>query len=244
MRLVQLNMWWGGKLGNDILSFLKDTEPDVICLQEAVSFDKGDPGPFLSLEQIQESIGLSYASTAPAFSFKLMNGTASFVNCIMSRKPITSTKVIYTNLEHNEDFNFNDHDYNVRNLLDCGVKIDDEVVHILTHHGHHVPGHKNGDSQTVRQMQIIADYLDKLSGPIILTGDFNLAPHSKSLEIINKKLTNLSIKHGLETTRTTLTPKKEVCDYIFVNKYIKELNFEASSRVVSDHMALVLDFDI
>jgi endonuclease/exonuclease/phosphatase family metal-dependent hydrolase len=237
-------MWWGGKLGNSILSFLEDEKPDIICLQEAVSFDKGDPGPFLSIEQIKKSTGLSYISSAPAFSFKLMHGSATFVNCIISRYPIVATNTVYTNLEHNKNFNFDDHDYNIRNLLDCKIEFNNDKFHVLTHHGHHVPNHKSGNEHTVRQMKMIADYIDELSGPIILTGDFNLAPNSESLELINDKLTNLSIKHKLSTTRTPLTNKKEVCDYIFINDQIRESNFEVSERVISDHAALILDFDI
>jgi endonuclease/exonuclease/phosphatase (EEP) superfamily protein YafD len=93
-------------------------------------------------------------------------------------------------------------------------------------------------------MHQIADYITTLSGPVILAGDFNLAPHSESLEVINKQLRNLSVEFKLETTRTFLTSKVEVCDYIFVNGAVKVTKFLALEDIASDHKALVLEFDV
>lgn len=76
-----------------------------------------------------------------------------------------------------------------------------------------------------------------------MTGDFNLEPHSESLELINNMLTNLPIKYGLKTTRTELTHKTEVCDYIFVNDQVKVESFKALEDIASDHMALVTVFE-
>jgi len=61
----------------------------------------------------------------------------------------------------------------------------------------------------------------KLRGKIILSGDFNLAPHSESLEQINILLANLSIKARLKTTRTKLTHKPKSVTIYFVNDAIK-----------------------
>jgi endonuclease/exonuclease/phosphatase (EEP) superfamily protein YafD len=113
----------------------------------------------------------------------------------------------------------------------------------LTHHGYHIPDHKNGDEETLRQMKQLGEYIDSLDGPIILTGDFNLAPHSESLEQINARLINLCTQHRLKTTRTHLTHKTEVCDYIFVNNKVSVKSFQASDEIVSDHKALILEFD-
>jgi len=93
-------------------------------------------------------------------------------------------------------------------------------------------------------MKELVQYIKKLEGAVILTGDFNLAPHSKSLEQLNKMLSNLSVKANLDTTRNQLTYKKEVCDYIFVNDQVKVKSFEASDELVSDHKALILEFYI
>jgi endonuclease/exonuclease/phosphatase (EEP) superfamily protein YafD len=124
------------------------------------------------------------------------------------------------------------------------VEVNGKALNILNHHGHHVPTHKNGDEHTLRQMEQITQYIQNLAGPVILTGDFNLSPHSESLELINSQLENLAIKYDLATTRTNLTKKKEVCDYIFVNNKVKVSTFQAYDEVVSDHKALGLEFEL
>ena len=245
LKLVQLNAWWGGKIDGRLADFLKEEDADVLCLQEASSYDKAtETGMLLPVEKIKQIAGFKHIAFAPMHRMNFMSGKITFGNAILSKVPLSEEHVIYTNLQYKDDFDFEKDDFNVRNLLHCQIKVDREIVHILTHHGHHIPHHKNGNKETMRQMQEISDYISTLNGPIILTGDFNLAPRSKSIGIIEKKLTNLSTLNKLKTTRNILTNKSEVCDYIFVNGAVKVSKFVASDAVVSDHMALIMEFDI
>lgn len=243
MKLLQLNMW-AGRLEGALTNLLKTEAPDILCLQEAISHPKEDAAFFLTIEQIQKLCDMPYSSFGPMFSFNLMNSVASWGNCIISRYPILKSEVVFTRLEHQENFDFNDHDGNVRNFVHAELSISGQNCHVITHHGHHVREHKNGDQETLRQMRILEEYIAVLEGPVIVAGDFNLSPHSKSLEAINNKLDNLSVRHNLRTTRTALTNKTEVCDYIFVSPKIKVKNFNQSEALVSDHKALILDFTI
>lgn len=242
MKLVQANIW-GGRLNNQVLDMLKDESADIVCLQEVVG-TKGDALIFTTVEQMQAEANYTHAFFSPVFSFHLMQKMAGFGNAILSRLPFKSEQTIFTRLELKENFDFDSDDYNIRNFQHAVVTVDGTDVHILNHHGHHVHQHKNGDAETMRQCKMIAEYVDTLEGPVILTGDFNLSPHSESLEQINARLTNLSVKYGLKTTRTELTFKKEVCDYIFVSDAVKVKDFRASQKLLSDHQALILEFDI
>ena len=241
MKLLQANIW-GGRLEKQVLELLKAEQADIVCLQEAISLP-GDGGLFVTIEQLQERCSYAYVYTSPVFSFGFMGKEAHFGNTILSKLPLLETDTTFTRLQHKANFSFDDDDYNVRNLQHASVVIGDRTLHILNHHGHHIPSHKDGDRETERQCSIIAEKISKLDGPIILAGDFNLAPHSKSLEKINQILTNLSIEAGLETTRTQLTHKKEVCDYIFVNDDVQVQSFRALDDIASDHKALILEFD-
>jgi endonuclease/exonuclease/phosphatase family metal-dependent hydrolase len=243
MKLIQLNVW-AGRLEKQIAGFLRDEQPDIVCLQEAISYPQKDSGFFLSIENMQQLSGLSYSAIAPVFTFRFQGSSAKFGNCILSRFPIQKSEVVFTYLEHVNDFDFNTHSPNVRNFIHSVVKTPEGACNVLTHHGYHIDAHKNGDTETLRQMKILADYTKSLSGPVILSGDFNLAPHSESLESLNDHLTNLSISHRLKSTRTPLTHKTEVCDYIFVNKSVNVNHFTASDELVSDHKALMLEFTL
>lgn len=196
----------------------------------------------MTVEEIQELLGMQLVYS-PVVSFKFMSRIAGFGNAILSKLPVQGQNTLFTGKQLIEDFDFNRDDYNIRNLLHASYVFDGVPLHILTHHGHHVPLHKNGDEETLKQCKIIAAYITKLEGKIILTGDFNLAPHSRSLEEINGILTNECLKHRIATTRTILTHKNEVCDYIFTNDKIKVKNFEVSEELVSDHSALIMEFE-
>jgi len=243
VKLLQLNAW-GGRLEPQIGDILKSEQPDIICLQEAISFEGEGTGLFITIENIQKIAGLDYTALGPVFSFSYMKGTARFGNCILSRYPINKTEVVFTHLEHKDDFMWGEDSANVRNFVHSVLDINGKACNVLTHHGFHVPDHKNGNEETEAQTRLIANYIRDLQGPVILTGDFNLVPKSKSIEQLNAVLKNLSLEKNLKTTRTHLTYKTEVCDYIFVNNEVTVTGFEALEKVVSDHQALVLDFEL
>jgi endonuclease/exonuclease/phosphatase family metal-dependent hydrolase len=243
MKLIQLNAW-GGRLDRQITNFTRQEQPDILCLQEATSYPVEESGYFASIENIQASGELSYAALAPAFSFQYQRSTARFGNCILSKQPIQKSEIIFTHLEHKDNFEFGTDSANIRNFVHATIELNGQPCNVITHHGFWINEHKNGNEETFRQMRILGEYIDSLAGPVILTGDFNLAPHSESVELLNKRLKNLSIAHNLKTTRTPLTHKTEVCDYIFVNDAVKVKDFHASDELVSDHKALILEFDL
>jgi endonuclease/exonuclease/phosphatase family metal-dependent hydrolase len=55
---------------------------------------------------------------------------------------------------------------------------------------------------------------------------------------------NLSAKYRIKSTFNQFNSNDVVCDYIFVNDFVKVRNFKVSNELVSDHKALILEFDI
>ena len=241
MKLMQLNVW-GGRLEKQIQNLIAQEKPDIICLQEAVSIKGGSNGGwFLTVDEIEQLYDMNLAYS-PVISFSFMRRKAEFGNAIFTKDKILDKNTVFTRLEYKKDFDFESDDYNIRNLLHITIDNKEKQIHILTHHGHHVPNHKKGDEETLRQCSQIAEYIKCLQGEIILTGDFNLEPDSESIEQINKILRNLPLEARLTTTRTPLTHKTEVCDYIFVNDEVDVKGFKVLDDIVSDHKALVLEF--
>jgi endonuclease/exonuclease/phosphatase family metal-dependent hydrolase len=239
MNILQLNVW-GGRLEKQILNLLKEVQPDIVCLQEAISLKGKNGGFFLNVEEMAEELGM-HLSFSPVLGFNFMNRKAKFGNAILSKIPFSSENTVFTRKEFVEDFDFDSTDYNVRNLQHISIGQGEATIHVLNHHGHHINAHKNGDEETMRQCKVIADYADKLDGRVVLAGDFNLSPLSQSLAQINSVLLNLSTQHNLQTTRTELTHKREVCDYIFVSKEVNVKDFQALDDIVSDHKGLLLE---
>lgn len=217
-------------------------KPDIVCFQEAIKVEGGNGFVFDELSEIQSDTNFEHCYFSPSFDWKLMKREAQSGLATMSKTPFTHTDNVFTRLEYIKVFDIVDTDYNVRSLQHVAVNYNGSELHILNHHGHHVPHHKDGDRETMRQCQMIVDYINKLEGKIVLCGDFNLKPESESLELINAKLVNHAKERGVVTTRTALTHKTEVCDYIFTSPDIEVKNFQVLDDIASDHKALLIEF--
>lgn len=243
MKLVQLNIW-GGKLQYQIPDFLNSIQPDIVCMQEVNDL----PGPsgalFVTLDELQEKCGFEHRFMSPTYSSKYMNRSTKYGNAILSKLPTKQTNTIFTHGSYKDNFDLMEDDFNTRNLQHIQLSVESQTIHILNHHGYLIIGSKAGNDETVRQMHLVANYLDALHGPILLAGDFNLTPPSESMGIINSKLRNLSLEHNLTSTYTHFNNNQEVCDYIFVNDQVRVASFEMSDEIVSDHKALILEFDV
>lgn len=244
MKLIQLNIWQG-KLGQQIIDFLKEEKPDFVCMQE-VNDLKGRAGYkfFATLDEIKNDAGFSDAFMSPAYSSRYMERELEYGNAILSRLPFKSTDTVFTRGGYTRNFDVEEQDGNDRNLQVSTIDVGGATLNLLNHHGYWIYGTKAGDQETLRQMGVIAEVVRTLKGPVILCGDFNLAPDSESLGLINEELTNLSVKNGLRRTYTELSVVDEVCDYIFVNDKVKVLSFKKSDVLVSDHNALIMEFGL
>lgn len=241
MKILQLNTW-GGRLGSQIKSVINREQPDVVCFQEAINIDGGNGFVFDELSEIQKDTNFEHCYFSPSFGWKLMKREAQSGLATMSKLPFTHTDNAFTPLEYVTDFDILDTDYNVRSLQHVTVSQNGGELHVLNHHGHHIPHHKEGDEETMRQCQLIVEYIEKLQGPVVLCGDFNLIPTSESLELINKLLVNHVKDRGILTTRTPLTQKTEACDYIFTSPDIEVKSFQVLDDIASDHKALTVEF--
>lgn len=244
MKILQLNIW-GGKLGKQIIELLEREKPDIVCFQEAIVFPNDISGDlfFSTLEKFKSVCNFQYSFFSPVFGFSYMNQKADFGNAILSKLPIVRSETIFTRKQYIENQDLLDGDFNIRNLQHVEVEYGDRVFHILNHHGHHLIEHKNGDEETLRQCMQIAEYVKKLEGSVILTGDFNLSPLSESLQSINTVLDNQCLIHDITTTRTPLTHKTEVCDFIFTSKDVIAKNFKVYGDIASDHAALGIEVE-
>lgn len=243
MKLIQLNIW-GGKLQYQIPAFLKAEAPDIVCMQEVNDL----PGPsgalFVALDELQAAVGLGHRFMSPVYSYNYMRRKIGYGNAMLSRLALDECDTVFTNGAYSEDFDLTSDDYNVRNLQHAVIAVNGKSVHVLNYHGFLVIGSKLGTEQTLAHARMIANYVAQLDGPIILTGDFNLSPASAAIRLLDDLLVNLPVLHGLRTTYSRFNVHEEVCDYVFVSKDISVESFRASDQLVSDHRALVLEFNV
>ncbi|MES2630518.1 MAG: endonuclease/exonuclease/phosphatase family protein [Patescibacteria group bacterium] len=244
MKLVQLNTW-SCKLPTEIIRLFETERPDFTCLQEVVSaeFD----GKILdTIDQITDEYPFLDYYYTPLVEFNFMHHSAKRGNMITSQFPIKNSSELWTHGGYIEDFDYSDSGgYNAaRNIAHAKIETPQGFLNILTLHGYHIKEHKNGNEETLRACRELIELAASIDGPLIITGDFNLAPESESIKLVSRYFRNLSTEYKLSTTRNHLTSKTDVCDYIFTNDKIKVNNFYMSDIVASDHNALVLDFDV
>ncbi len=247
MKILQLNTW-GLRLADAIAKTFNNEQPDIVCLQEVCTrFDKEVISTTFigTVEYLQaQSTYLEYSYVSPTLDFTFMHSEVGFGNAVLSRWPIVSQTTLQTGGDYRSNFDHAKHSANVRNLQHTVIDTPEGELHVLNHHGHWVGEHKNGNEETMRQMEIINNYIAGLQGPKILCGDFNLAPDSDSLNKLNQSLRNLSIEAKLTTTRNQFTSKKEVCDYIFISNDITLKSFNKLEDLISDHAALTAEISL
>ncbi len=236
MKLIQLNMW-DGRLIRNMLTFLQDQQPDILCLQELEHFPDVD----YHLHDIQQATGLNHVYFSPALEYTHFGRSCLWGNCILSRYPFLERDSFFVSGDFTPGWKLGD-DFNKRNVQRVKVETPAGIVNILNHHGVHVSGSKVGNETTNAIMTRIDDYIQTLPEPTIFTGDFNLTPDSPSLANLNATMSNLVVDYNIKTTRN-FTAKRpvEVIDYIYVSKDIEIKSFVVPDDVVSDHQALVLE---
>lgn len=262
MKLVDLNVSIKKDNNDEVIKFLKDTKADIITLQEVMRgidktvYDRYNNSKIIK-DNLQEERRYSFYGALWVSDKHIKNGMvtkdfgglAEQGNEIISKYPIieASNNFFYKNyhiFKDTTDFRKTDH---ARAVLNTKVEIGNKKLRILNIHGIWNEG-KVGDERTKKQCEYILSLVEDNKVPTIVVGDFNLHPESESIQLLNKKLTNLIEKYNIKTTRPTvkdgLDVGDSVDDYIFVNDKIKVNSFEVKQNKVSDHYPLILDFEI
>ena len=255
MRLVDLNV--SIKLDNNekVIDFLKNTKSDIVTLQEVMRgieetvYDRYNNSKIIK-ESLKDTHHHSFFGPLWVADKHIKNGTitkdfggmAEQGNEIISKYPIieASNQFFYKNYQifrDTTDFRKTDH---ARAVIVAILEINNQKLRLLNIHGIWNEG-KIGDERTIKECEYLLSLIEDNTIPTIVVGDFNLNPQSKSIEILNKKLTNLIEKYNIKSTRPTVKDGLDVGNS--VDDYIVN-NFEVKQTDASDHYPLILDFEI
>ena len=102
-----------------------------------------------------------------------------------------------------------------------------------------------GSDKSSLAMQVLADKIKQLTGPILFAGDLNVSYESPAMRLFDNWLEDLTHSYNIQETLSQFGKAKNVaCDHILVSPEIKVNSFTVSEELVSDHKALVLEFEI
>lgn len=236
MKIIFLNCWQA-KAGKAFFDFVEEESKntDIFCFQEAT------PDLYSTLSASMSGYKSLYKSSKILLFDKIKCGQAIFIR--KRFKINTSVKIpLYRELKNNIGF------------LQCiSVSVDGKGLWLGNLHGKAHPGHKLDTKIRLNQSKTIVDFFKTKKEAKIIGGDFNLLPQTKSIKMFEEKgYVNLIKKFNIPTTRNKLAwnqlkkneEKQCFADYVFVSPEVKVKNFSVPNLEISDHLPLILDFEI
>ena len=259
MRLLNLNICIKLDNNDKVIELIKQEKPDICTFQEAMNgTEQSCFEMYQSKNKLVEIQEYPFYEFAPLFIAKGVSkdgvitrdfgGKAEQGSLILSKYDICEhyNQFYYNEYRYEYDAtNFREKDW-CRSIQNAIFNIKDKKVQIINVHGIWNRD-KLGDERTVAQSEFI---LSQMRGDIacIVLGDFNLLPNTQSIQMINHKMKNLIDICNIKSTRPNfndvLDKGNVVCDYIFVNDKIKVNDFKVIQSNASDHLPLLLDFEI
>lgn len=243
MKILSLNTW-GGRIHKPLLEFFKEQqEVDIFCLQEIYHEAEGKEtneeflgDAFDLFSTIKNALPNHEGYFRPSIGDYY--GLAMFV-----KKDITLTSegdiTIYDVANYAGDSNHS------RNLQYVSFKQGNNDILIANVHGLWNGKGKTDTPERIGQSEKIRQFIDAFEGEKVVCGDFNLAPDTQSLGILEPGMKNLIKEYGISSTRTSLYTKPEkFADYAFVSSGIEVKDFKVLPDEVSDHSPLYLDLDL
>lgn len=249
LTIISLNAW-GGRANSELMAFLAEYhDVDVFCFQEVTHGatledlppkDADDPAKNFDLfTSLGEALPGHMGFFRP--NFKEMYGLAIFV-----KKDI---KI----LEEGEEWAHKDGSYippddigkHGRNVQFVEIEKLGHLYTVMNFHGLWAgPGVGKDDTpDRIAQSQKLISFIEGVSNPCVLVGDFNLNPDTASLKMFEEHgLRNLISEYGITSTRTSLYPRPiRLADYAFVSPGITVGDFRVLPDEVSDHSPLFLE---
>lgn len=259
MKLLNLNICIKLDNNNKVIDLIKEQKPNICAFQEVMNgTEESCFEMYQSKNRLVEIAEYPFHEFAPLFIAKGVSkkgvitrdfgGKAEQGSLILSQYPI---------LEHHNQFYYNEYRYEYdatdfqekdwcRSIQNIRLKIQDKELQIINVHGIWNKD-KIGDERTIAQSEFILSQIrDDI--PCIVLGDFNLLPNTQSIQMLDDKMNNLIDTYQIKTTRPTFNDGLDkgniVCDYIFINDKINVDDFRVLENNTSDHLPLILDFEI
>jgi endonuclease/exonuclease/phosphatase family metal-dependent hydrolase len=138
-----------------------------------------------------------------------------------------------------------------KGLLHLKLMINDSPVSFMTTHFAWAKTPSEEPHQTA-QGNILLDYLNTVTEPFVLSGDFNLSPDQPLIQELSKRTQNLIDTYAVTNTLNPrfhrakeLFPKGIAIDYIFLSGGIKSLTLEVLEQEdISDHLGVTAKLEL
>jgi endonuclease/exonuclease/phosphatase family metal-dependent hydrolase len=267
MKLLSLNVAVFETNNKQLLDFFSREQFDILCLQEVTDkVDASANSDFITKNVIDQATpDLKHSFLGMTWSLKdfhLKNfhqkenfdydfgGFIKAGNYLKTKFKIIKKENVYvlksSTLKVTDWTNWPNNQIKAVQVVDLELP-NSKKLRILNYHGIWTK-EKIGDERTLAACKQILDLAKETDGPVIIAGDFNLFPDTESMQIFNKDFVSLVDKYNIQTTRPKSNElsnlKRNVVDFVLVSRAIKVNSFKVIDSDVSDHLPLILDFEI
>jgi len=246
IKVLQWNVWYHEKVDN-LTSFIKRTDADIVCAQElTVNFKDANPGVDVPKE-IAKTCGYEYFFH-PMTIYGTDGEALQMGNGIFSKFPIANKNFIYV---QKADPNIKSYETEDRSYIEVVLDIRGKQLKVGTVHLSYSKEFKDTEKKLAESKKLYEAVQDNHER-FILAGDFNATPDSQ----IIKQLSDIFIHADPDTNRPTWTTKPFSyqgfeansrdwrLDYIFATEDINVVNNKIIETSYSDHLPILAEIQI
>ena len=262
MKLVSFNIW-GGTVYEPLMDFLREQSKstDIFCFQEVYSAEPSAPDVH---KGIHTRLYKDLQNLLPNF--------ISFFEAKSSGYPDDSNQKVDWFVNHGQAV-FVRRGLELKNYIThiIGDSVADGAppleglvktqsltlsngskdFNIINTHGMSRPGDKLDTPARIEQSRGVLRVLDMLPKlPTVLCGDFNLMPQTQTIKMLEGGMKNLIKEFKITDTRNNLSRSQYkgdpqfFADFAFTTPDVNITSFEVPYIEISDHLPMILEFEI
>ncbi len=247
---------------DEIVKFVKQQQPDIVCMQEFRSFDKGKTEN--NFKVFKKECGFKYY-----YAQKYTKNSKHFYQVIFSKYPIEQSgyipsngadteltgifadikydsKIIRIYSVHLQSFQISSDTYLIRNNLNnLDVTKKENQAQIKKTSKHFARKFKKAFEKRAHQIEALKDHMDKSPHPIILMGDFNDTPSSYAYGQLSRDLDDAFVENGSGFGQTYIGPYPSFrIDFILHSPELNNYQFDTWKVQFSDHYPISAVFSL
>ncbi len=250
VKVISLNLWWGGELFPAIIDFLKQQNADIVALQEV--HDGHDPSfkeQWRSMEVLRRELGYPCDDYAQAFILTEADAKIPLGNAVLSKFPITDTSVTFLVESSRDEYQDVPEQWPIepRVLQYAALDTPSGPVNLFNMHGvWDMAGDRPSQERQAMIVKTLAAIKDKPN--VILTGDTNASQGNPVLKDLEQQLTSV---FGRTLTTTFNMRRKDnpgyataAVDHMYVSPSMQIVSKDCPDVDISDHRPLIVELKI
>ncbi len=259
LRVVSLNCWDGGTLWEQLIEFLKSQNADIVFLQEIYHTQNPEITNrcHRSYTTLSDELDFPYAHFASAFNEPSAGHQVEQGNAVFSLLPLEPKLTTFFDIPYGVrppgTENFTQTPRNLQHVVAelPAINSSQPPAHLHLFNTQGIWGLDGGDND--RRLQMADTIIEQLASvpeddQIILAGDFNVRPDTKTVAKLEKRVTNV-FKDQLKSSfnmRRKSDPgyAAAVVDMVFVSPDIQVTKAVCPNVDISDHLPLVVEVEV